>query len=218
MKRQPLTTKALPLLYGITDIDISGCTSHFEAAKRLMESGVELVQLRSKGSSDAAFYEEAVRSVRLSVSFHARVIVNDRVDIALASGAHGVHLGQDDLPPEKARTILGNMSLIGVSTHSLEEAMEASRKRVDYIAVGPIYSTQTKESKNVPVGSETLAEIRKVIRKPIVGIGGINLENASEVMRSGADTVAVISDLLGAQDISLRAQQYFDLLRSLRRI
>lgn len=213
-----MTTTTIPLLYGITDINVSGCTSHFEVAKRLMESGVELIQLRYKGTSDTAFYEEAVQSVKLSASFHARIIVNDRVDIALASGAHGIHLGKGDIPAEKARAILGDMSLIGVSTHSLKEAVEAPFKKVDYIAVGPIYSTQTKESENAPVGPETLAEIRKVVRKPIVGIGGITLENVSEVIRSGADSVAVISDLLGSQDVSLRAKQYFDLLKSQKRI
>jgi thiamine-phosphate pyrophosphorylase len=185
--------------------------------QRLLESGVKLVQLRYKGSSDRTFYEEAVQSVRLSVTFHARILVNDRADIALASGAHGVHLGEDDLPLEKARAILGDHRLIGVSTHSLSQALEASHKNVDYIAVGPIFETQTKELKDAPLGPGNLAKICSVVSKPIVAIGGITLENVAEVMHSGADAVAVISDLLGHQNIPSRAQQYLNMLKSLPR-
>ncbi len=181
-----------------------------------MESGLNLIQLRYKGSSDRRFYEEAVQSVQLSVTFHARILVNDRVDIALASGAHGVHLGKDDFPPEKARAILGDRCLIGVSTHSLSQAVEVSHQNVDYIAVGPIFETQTKELKDAPLGLGMLSEIRKTVSKPIVAIGGITLETVAEVMHSGADSVAVISDLLGHQDVPSRAQQYLDALVSLR--
>ncbi len=196
---------------------MAGCSSHVEVVQRLLESGVQLIQLRYKGSSDRTFYEEVVQSVRLSASFHARILVNDRVDIALASGAHGVHLGEDDLPLEKARAILGEDCMIGVSTHSLLQAAEISRKDVDYIAVGPIFETQTKDLKDAPLGLEILAEIRAAVEQPIVAIGGITLEKVSDVMHSGADAVAVISDLLGHHDIPSRVKQYLGSLESLKR-
>ena len=210
-----MTSTSFPLLYGITDTKLSGCASHFEVARRLMENGVKLIQIRYKGASDKAFYEEVVESVQLASTFHARIIVNDRVDIALASGAHGVHLGEGDLPSEKARAILGPQSMIGVSTHSFSKALEASHQDVDYIAIGPIFETKTKGVRNPPLGPQTISEIRKQTRKPIVAIGGITLEKLPEVIGSGADAVAVISDLLGQNDIDPRVQQYLRFLESL---
>ncbi len=210
-----MTTPSFPFLYGITDTDISGCCSHFEVAKRLMENGVKLIQIRYKGSSDRTFYEEAVHAVRLASSFDARIIVNDRVDIAHVSGAHGVHLGEEDFPPKAARAILGHRSIIGVSTHSSSKALETLDQDIDYIAMGPIYDTKTKELKHLPLGPQAISKIRAFVQKPIVAIGGISMDRIPEVIKSGADSIAVISDLLGSDDMDLRIKQYLNLLESL---
>jgi len=133
------------------------------------------------------------------------LIVNDRVDLALAVDADGVHIGQDDLPPEVVRQILGEDKIIGISTHSLEEIEKANDQPVDYIAFGSIYRTPTKE-KPIVVGIELLKEAKKIAKKPLVAIGGIMPYNVDEVIKAGADGVAVISAILGFQDVKKAAE------------
>ena len=135
-------------------------------------------------------------------------IVNDRADVARAVDADGVHVGQDDLPVESARALVGPGKLIGYSTHVLEQVREADRSTADYIAFGPIFPTASKENPDAVVGLEGLAEARKATRKPLVAIGGITLENARAVIEAGADSVAVIRGLLGAADITQRAKDF----------
>ena len=132
-----------------------------------------------------------------------KVIVNDRVDIALCAGADGVHLGQDDMPPHAARTLLGEKAVLGFSTHSVGQAVEAVRHLpIDYIAIGPIFATTTKENPDPVVGLEGLRQVRSAIGDfPLVAIGGITRRNATEVFAAGANSVAVISDLLGDPDM-----------------
>jgi len=137
-----------------------------------------------------------------------QIIVNDRVDIAIAVEADGVHLGQDDLPPERARLLMGDSRIIGFSTHSLEQALAADSAPVDYIAIGPLFQTRTKDKPDPVVELETVTEIRRMVAKPLVGIGGIRLETAASVIEAGADSVAVISDLLSARDISERTRSF----------
>jgi thiamine-phosphate pyrophosphorylase len=137
-----------------------------------------------------------------------RFIVNDRPDIAAIVGAAGVHVGQEDLPVEDARRICGPPLWVGVSTHNLEQLREADRTSADYIAVGPIFPTGTKENPDPVVGIDFLRAARRLTRKPLVAIGGITIESAPDVFRAGADSVAIIRDLLAAPDPGKRAREY----------
>ena len=186
----------LPKIYPITDTRITGL-SHTEQVRRLIEGGARFIQLREKYLSPKEFFADAVEAVKLARSANVKIIINDRIDIALALKADGVHLGQDDLPPVQARKILGERAIIGFSTHSVAQAVEALNFPVDYVAIGPVYATRTKENPDKIVGVEGVGKVREVINDfPLVAIGGIKAENFPEVLQNGADSVAVISELL----------------------
>lgn len=144
-------------------------------------------------------------------------ILNDRADVALAVDAHGVHLGQDDLPVESARAQLGAEKLIGYSTHVLDQVREAETTSANYIAFGPIFPTRSKAHPDPQVGLDGLRSARKVTTGSLVAIGGITLETAAAVIAAGADSVAVIRDLVGAPDIRRRAQEFIEQVSSARR-
>lgn len=188
--------RLLPKLYAITDARLSGL-SHREQVAALSAAGATLIQLRDKTLSSRDFYLEAKEAVDLARPSGARIVINDRVDIALAVGAGGVHLGQNDMPPAQARRLLGERAIIGLSTHNVAQAVEASRLPIDYLAVGPVFGTRTKDRPDPIVGIERLREIRAVIGDlPLVAIGGIDLERASEVFAAGADSAAIVSWLV----------------------
>jgi thiamine-phosphate pyrophosphorylase len=202
----------LPKIYPITDCVISGL-SHAEQVERLTAGGASLIQLREKRASPLEFYREALEAMSTARKLGVQIIINDRVDIAIAVNADGVHLGQDDLPPDRARALLGTERVIGFSTHSLQQALEADSAPVDYIAIGPIFQTSTKERPDPIVGLEAVSEVRRQITKPIVAIGGITLHTARSVVDAGADSLAVISDLLSAGNITARTRGFVDMLR-----
>ena len=186
----------LPKLYPITDARLSGLP-HAEQIARLSEGGATLVQLREKHMAPREFYREAEAALRVARERGVRLIINDRADIALALRADGVHLGQDDLPPQAARELLGSDAIIGFSTHTIDQAVSAARLPVDYIALGPVFATSSKQNPDPVVGVEGLVCVRaQVGHIPLVAIGGINDQNARGVLESGADAVAVISALL----------------------
>ena len=186
----------LPRLYPITDARLSGL-SHAEQVLRLSLGGARIVQLREKQKEAREFFIEAQAALQVARARGVRLIINDRVDLALALGADGVHLGQEDLPPEAARGILGPGAVIGFSTHNLEQALAAARLPIDYLALGPIFPTASKENPDPPVGLDGLRRVRRAVpRLPLVAIGGITLENAGEVLAAGADGLAVIGSLL----------------------
>jgi thiamine-phosphate pyrophosphorylase len=203
---------SLPPLYPITDRRLSRL-SHAAQVERLAAGGATLIQLRDKWATPREFYNEALDAVRVARRFGVRVIVNDRVDIALAVGADGVHLGQDDLPADKARALVGEGRIIGFSTHSLKQALEASDAPVDYIAIGPVFGTTTKDDPDPAVGLEAIAEIKRRASKPLVAIGGITLDRARSVIDAGADSLAVISDLYAAGDITGRVRAFLEVIR-----
>lgn len=187
----------LPAVYPITDRRLSGL-SHAELVRKFAAAGATLVQLRDKDATPREFYEQAAAAVAAGRELDVKVVVNDRVDIALAAGADGVHLGQDDLSPVSAREILGADAIIGSSTHTIEQAKCAVELPVDYIAFGPVFATSTKSDAEAVVGLRLLAEVRKTIGEfPLVAIGGINAENIANVLQNGADSAAVISALYG---------------------
>ena len=185
----------LPPIYPITNRELSGL-GHAEQVRQLAEAGCRFVQIREKTATSRDFYTAVVESLAIARPYDMKVIVNDRVDIAIAAGGDGVHLGQDDLSPHLARRILGNEALIGYSTQSVDQAIAAIAMPVDYIAIGPIFSTSTKENPDPVIGLEGIREIREAVGPAnIVAIGGIGLENVAEVIAAGADSAAVISDL-----------------------
>lgn len=186
----------LPKIYPLTDVSIAGL-SHVEQFERLVEGGAKMVQLREKNASAREFYESAREVLALADERNVKIIINDRADIAYALSAHGVHLGQDDLPPKIARRLLGRNAVIGFSTHSVRQAVEATKLPIDYLAIGPIFPTKTKRNPEETVGLEGLRLVRDAVGGfPLVAIGGISLDNAESVFAAGADSVAVIGDLL----------------------
>lgn len=184
-------------IYPITDVSLSGL-SHAEQVERFIAGGAQIIQLREKRGAAKDFFADARRALEIARKNEVKIIINDRVDIALALRADGIHLGQDDLPPVEARKILGANAIIGFSTHNLNQAVEAVENfPVDYIAVGPIFPTRTKINPDAVVRLETIKAIRARIGNfPLVAIGGINFQNFRSVLDAGADSVAVISDLL----------------------
>jgi thiamine-phosphate pyrophosphorylase len=201
-----------PALYAILDaspeFSSESALSIPEIALRLAEGGVELFQYRDKrGSARRIQTTSQVLCDQLGPK-RIRVIVNDRADIAAMTGAGGVHVGQEDLPVEEARKICGAPLWVGVSTHNLEQLRAADATSADYIAVGPIFPTGTKANPDPVVGLEFLRAARKITRKPLVAIGGITVESAGDVYRAGADSIAVIRDLMCANDPAQRAREY----------
>ena len=182
----------------------------------LAGAGVQWVQLRGKDLSSGDLFRECRRLVSLARPLGLKVIVNDRADLAWVSGADGVHVGQEDLPAAEARRILGEQAIIGLSTHGLEQARQARESPVDYVAIGPVFPTRTKENPDPVVDREELEAIREQVAKPLVAIGGITLENVRPLFESGVDSVAVIRDLLLADDIRQRAAGYRELALDLQ--
>src|SRR5262247_4280475 len=211
----------LPKLYAITDRQWSNCT-HEEIVRMFLDGGANLIQLRDKEGSGRELLDQAIACLKLTRDAGATLIINDRVDVALTAGADGVHLGQDDLSVDEAREILGEDKIIGVSTHSIAQFRAALETSANYIAVGPIYPTLTKENPAPVVGLELVREARKLTDRPLVAIGGINLGRAPEVIAAGADCVAVISalyplpekvDLESKPEITLATRSFLEILK-----
>ena len=185
----------LPKIYPITNVELSGL-SHADQVRTLADAGCRFVQIREKSASSRETFDAVLDSVSIAKERGMKIIVNDRVDIAIAAYAHGVHLGQDDLPPLEARKLLGDGAIIGYSTHSVEQSIEASRMPIDYLAIGPIFATATKKDTDPVVGLEGLRRVRDAIGDfPLVAIGGIDITNVRSVLAAGADSTAIISDL-----------------------
>ena len=197
----------LPRVYPITDVSISGL-SHAQQVESLIAGGARIIQLRDKNATPRDFYQSAKLAAEIASAHDVAIIINDRVDIALALGV-GVHLGQDDLPPGRAREILGPDAIIGFSTHTLEQAKRAAALPVDYIAFGPIFQTASKPDTEPTVGLDLLRAVRPLIGStPLVAIGGITLQNATSIFAAGADSIAVIGAVVGdGSSIERRMQE-----------
>jgi thiamine-phosphate pyrophosphorylase len=196
-----------PSLYAILDPSLL-TTSELVLADTLAGSGVELIQYRNKNAPSRNLFEVSLQLSTRLAQHGVRFIVNDRPDVALLAGAGGVHVGQEDLSVEEARTVCGNERWVGVSTHTLEQVAAADRTSADYVAFGPIFPTTTKQNPDAVVGTELLRRARQMTRKPLVAIGGITLERAAEVYAAGADSLAVVRDLICAASPGARAQEY----------
>jgi thiamine-phosphate pyrophosphorylase len=205
----------LPPLYMILDAALL-TTSELDVARKLADAGVRLFQYRNKRGSSRELLQASSSLAAELVPRGAMFFVNDRPDIAYLAGASGVHIGQSDLPAAESRVVLGPGKLLGVSTHNLEQFRAAVATDADYIALGPVFATDSKANLDPVVGPAMIREARKLTKKPIVAIGGISLERAKEVMEAGADSVAVISDVLRAPDPKKRARQFLDLIEPVK--
>jgi len=194
----------LPRLYAIADASFA---DPVEVARALFNGGVRLLQVRNKTSNSRELLDQVERVLRLAPA-GAVVIVNDRPDVARLAAAAGVHLGQTDMPAAAARQVLERGQLLGLSTHNLNQALEADNLPVDYIAVGPVFPTSTKLNPDPVLGVEGLAEICRAVHKPVVAIGGIRIENVGEVLQAGAQSIAIIRDLLSSTDIKARTLEW----------
>lgn len=186
-----------------------------DLAAAYVRGGATFLQLRAKNMSGAAFLATASAIVELAHRHHARVVINDRADIARLTGADGVHVGQEDLTPAAIRAVAGDVSIVGLSTHTLEQVERAVREPVSYVAIGPVFATVTKATGYEKVGLDLVREAtRRAAARglPLVAIGGITLETASSVLDAGAASVAVIGDLLATGDPEARVRAYVERL------
>ncbi len=204
-----------PFLYMVTDRKLAGARGLADIVREAIAGGVTLIQLREKALPRAVFVREAHALAEVCHAQGVPLIVNDSIDVALEAGADGVHLGQSDEPPAKARARLGPNAIIGLSIEDLTQAQVASALDIDYLAASPVFATPTKTDTAPPLGLEGLRAIRQLCDKPLVAIGGINLSNALTVLQAGADGIAVVSALMAATD-PRQAARSFSNLRSQR--
>ena len=202
--------RSLPRLYAILDTScLPDSEDLFSTADELLAGGVTLLQYRNKSANAREMLEQA-RELKRRLGGSVKLIMNDRVDICLAAGFDGVHVGRDDLSPAGVRKVIGEKLWLGVSTHNAEQMLEADKTSADYIAIGPVFSTSSKANPDPVVGLDGVREARALTRKPLVAIGGINRANCRSVIEAGADSVAVISDLMRAPRKS--AEDFFRIL------
>lgn len=201
----------LPRLYVILDATLLNNSPH-NCAQELAAAGVRVLQYRDKAGSPRELLKTSRELVGSLKSYGSSLVVNDRPDIAVLAGAAGVHVGQDDLDPERARAVVGEDMWIGASTHNLEQFRAAAAGPSDYLAIGPIFATMSKAKPDPVVGLELIREARQLTDKPIVAIGGITLERATSVIAAGADSVAVIRDVVCAEKPGEQARRYIETL------
>jgi len=192
-------------LYLVTDRGLARGRSLAAVVTAAVSGGATCIQLREKDCSTLEFIEQALGIKKLLAARQIPLIINDRLDVALAVGADGVHLGQNDMPLEMAKKIAGPSMLIGISAESVQDAIEAENGGADYLGVSPIYATPTKTDTAPALGLQGLREIRSRVKMPLVGIGGLNESNAAEVIQNGADGVAVVSAIVAADDPEIAA-------------
>ncbi len=201
-------------LYLITDRKLfSAHCELYMALETILEAGVTAIQLREKDLSQKELFDMAFWMRELTGEYHAKLFINDRVDIALSVQADGVHLGQNSVPVSAVRKIAGRKLLIGISTHSIEEALGADRDGADFITLGPIYETPSKLHCGLPIGLDTLREVKTQISVPVYGIGGIKRDKVKEVREAGADGIALISAILAANNIRETTEEFLRLLQ-----
>jgi len=201
-------------LYLVTDRDIVVGGDLYQAVQAALRGGVTLVQLREKNLSGREFYQAALALKELTIAYGVPLVINDRLDIALAIDADGVHVGQEDLPLPTVRKLLGPDKLLGYSASDISEAGYGVANGADYLGVGPVYATATKVAQIAPLGIAGLKAIKKAVSVPVVGIGGVNADNVGQVKQAGVDGIAVVSGILGASDPQSAARDLLQVWRS----
>jgi thiamine-phosphate pyrophosphorylase len=197
-------------LYLVTDSRLHKGYSVLEQVELALQGGIRIIQLREKELPEPDFIRLALEAVRLTRSYNAFLIINDSVKVAQAVGADGLHLGQEDMLLTEARRILGNDAVIGVSVKTVEEALQAEQDGADYVAVNGVFPTATKEDLGYLPGLEGVAKIRQATELPVIGIGGINLQNCCSVIEAGAHGVAVVTAITMSDDISCTCRSFFE--------
>ncbi len=203
-------------IYLVTDETCLNGRKLLPCVEEALQAGVTLVQYRAKNTDGGKMYAEALALKKICDKYSVPLIVNDRLDIAMAVGAVGVHVGQDDIPCKIARKILGEDFVIGVSAHNPQEALQAVADGADYLGCGAVFGSSTKHDVQ-NLGLEGLAAIRKAVSVPMVGIGGVNLANYAEVLAMGAEGAAIVSGILGAEDISETVKKFVEIYKRLPR-
>ncbi|MEA3407731.1 MAG: thiamine phosphate synthase [Chloroflexota bacterium] len=199
-------------LYVITDRQAAGSRSITQVIEAAIAGGATIVQMREKGATTRELIALGRALHKITRVAGVPLIINDRVDIALALDAEGVHVGQDDMPAPIARRLLGPERILGVSAGTVEEARQAERDGASYLGVGDVYGTPSKQDAGVPIGVEGLREIAEAVSIPVIGIGGINANNAAAVIEAGAAGVAVISTVVGSQDPQATARKLREII------
>lgn len=200
--------KSLDLsLYLVTDPQVAEGNSFLEVIEDAVKGGVTLVQLREKDCSSREFYDKALAIKHLLSSYDVPLIINDRLDIALAVDADGLHIGQEDIPYDVARKILGPDKIIGLSVENKTDALRANKLDIDYIGISPVFSTPTKIDTAPALGLEGSRLINSISKHPSVGIGGIHIQNAASIIASGSDGISVVSAIMMAKDPFRAAQE-----------
>jgi thiamine-phosphate pyrophosphorylase len=200
-------------LYFITDSRLTGRTV-LEDVGSVIHAGVKIIQYREKDLTTREMIDEAGKISRLCRENDVLFIINDRVDIALAVDADGIHLGNEDMPYEAARRILGNTKIIGLTVHDVGEAIEAERIGADYIGISPIFETTTKPDAGTPAGIDLIKYIKKAVKIPFVAIGGINQDNIKSVLEAGARSIAVISAIVTKDDVEKECKKFREVIVS----
>ena len=197
--------------YLITDSKLSkkGTLSDVENA---LKAGCKIIQYREKNKSTKDMIKEA-KELKKKCEGKAIFLVNDRIDVALAVNSNGIHIGQDDIPFEIARKILGNEKIIGLTVHNLEEAVKAEKIRADYIGLSPIFETNTKKDAGTACGVEMIKKVRESVNLPLVAIGGIDKENINEVIKMGADSIVAISAVLCSDDVYKEVSDFIRIIK-----
>lgn len=196
-------------LYLVTDSDILRGRDFYNSIEEALKGGVTMLQLREKNASGKEFLEKAIKLRELTKKYNVKFIINDRVDIAMLCDADGVHVGQSDIPANKVRELIGEDKIVGVSARTVEEALTAKENGADYLGVGAMFTTRTKlDAKSVSI--EKLKEIQEVIKLPVVAIGGLSLSNIYKLKECNVDGYAVVSAILGAENIKLECEKWIE--------
>lgn len=201
-------------LYVITGEEFHPGRDLVDVMEEAIRGGADIIQLRDKTNSKKIVLEKALKLKALTKKYSIPFIVNDHIDVALAVDADGIHLGQDDLPLETARKIIGPDKIIGISTHRIEEARAAEKGGADYIGAGPIFPTNSKSDVVDPVTTDYIKEVISEISIPFVAIGGIKLHNVSDVLRAGAKRICVISEVVGSDDVKGTCELFQQAIKS----
>lgn len=196
-------------LYLVTDSDILRGRDFYNCIEEALKGGVTMLQLREKNASGKEFLEKAIKLRELTKKYNVKFIINDRVDIAMLCDADGVHVGQSDIPANKVRELMGEDKIVGVSARTVEEAIRAKENGADYLGVGAMFNTRTKlDAKSVSI--EKLKEIKELIKLPVVAIGGLSLSNIDKLKECNVDGYAVVSAILGAENIKLECEKWIE--------
>lgn len=196
-------------LYLVTDSDILRGRDFYNCIEEALKGGVTMLQLREKNASGKEFLEKAIKLRELTKKYNVKFIINDRVDIAMLCDADGVHVGQSDIPANKVRELMGEDKIVGVSARTVEEAIRAKENGADYLGVGAMFNTRTKlDAKSVSI--EKLKEIKERVELPLVAIGGLSLSNIDKLKECNVDGYAVVSAILGAENIKLECEKWIE--------